>query len=155
MTSVYTDIPFTCERRLTKQFDSTLGTKGGDLGAAIGITSPNSLRTPSLAAVGDAMGLSPNSGILNFYHDGASQNITVYEWGARRNARDSTKGWIKCGEGAAINTKAVDPESKASFKITPMVPYFIQAATTPIVNCWVHDKGSYALNPNTDLTDAA
>jgi hypothetical protein len=148
---VTTDQPHLPCRRLKKRFDNA-GGKGTT--KAIGTGAPNTLNS-NLPTGADAMGLTPESGLLHFMHDGASQVFTIYYWSNRRNAKDASKGWIAGGEGSAINTKTVDPESNASFKCPSKVPYFIKAGTSAVDNCWVHDGGtSDTNNDNTDITDA-
>jgi hypothetical protein len=149
---VSTDLPHNPERRLAKQYQASDGTKGGDEDAAVGIVSPLTLNG-SKPSVKDAMGITPSSGILHFVHNGAQQNFIIWYWNARWNKISAAEGWIKGGEGAAINTKQVDPNSNASFKCPPKVPYYLQAAVSAITECLVHDAGAHPSNPNTDPSD--
>lgn len=140
---ISTDLPHLPRRRLQKKFTSGA--------AAMGMTAPNTLG----GGANIAMGVTPNSGIFNFYHDGASQNVTISYWASERHAVDATKGWITGGEGASIHTKTVDPEGNASFKCPPNVPYFMHCGTSDIDNVWVHDAGPLNTNQNTDKTHDA
>lgn len=149
---VSTDLPELPTRRLSKQFQASDGTKGGALDAAIGIVSPLTLNT-NKPRLSDAMGIAPSSGLLHFLHNGASQVFTIWYWNARWNRINVAKGWIKGGEGAAINSKTVDPDSNAAFKLPPNCAYYIQAATSACTEVLVHDKGAHAQNPNTNASN--
>lgn len=145
MPEVTTDIQGLPTRRLSKKF--TGATK------AIGTSAPNTFNTnqPSLA---NAMGVTPPSGILSFIHDGATQDITVHVWHAGRNRMAASKGWVQVAESAALASKNVQTDGIASLKVAPGIPFFLQAGTSDINNCWVNGR-EHEANPNTDTTNGA
>jgi hypothetical protein len=143
---ITTDLQGLPHCRLAKQF-------GEEADKAVGTNDPNTLHD-NLPQLSDAMGITPKSGLLSFFHDGAQQNITISVWHDRRNKVDPSKGWLEIAESDALASKNCNPEAICTVKVAPNVPFFVKAGSSEIDNFW-HNGKPHPMNDNEDKTNDA
>lgn len=149
---VTTDCAHKTKRRISRQFDGAglfMGSVGvGALNNAMTPTAPNSLVTDGVSNTpwgrSVATGISPDSGIVSFVHNGAaSTDMTCYIWDQTYAHINNGKGWVLGGATSATSKQPlVDAGALCSFKVPPKTPYFIQAGVqSQPTELLVHDGG--------------
>jgi len=139
MERVLSNIGMMPYRSLAKQYDNA-GTAAGTT-KAIGISAPTTRA--------QTMGLTNKCGVNTVLPlDGGTQILNFFLWSQRLAEVNSGNGWAFAGANTAEYQKSTEAKGLSSFTAPEGVPFFIQAATTPITNAFV-SMIEDPVNPNT------